>query len=246
MSENLGLGGGVAAGMAYAALEKRHDWVWTFDGDSVPSDDALEALLDETGRLGSNDDEVGVAAGLAIHQETSICYPPLFWREGYVKPSPELLRQPIWFADLVIGSGCMVRRQVVEKVGLPRADFFIYFVDYEYCLRVRSHGYRIAVITRSHFAHEVGNARRVRLPGYSRLWPDYAPWREYYVIRNLAYTAWWLYPSRRTKRFVVRHLARHAAGVLLFSSKKLACLKKMAQGFWDGRRARLGVRFRPD
>jgi rhamnosyltransferase len=140
----------------------------------------------------------------------------------------------------------MVRRDVVEKVGLPRADFFIYFVDYEYCLRVRSHGYRIAVITRSRFTHEIGNARRVRLPGYSRLWPDYAPWREYYVIRNLTYAAWWLYPNCRAKRFALRHFARHAGGVLLFSSKKLACLKKMAQGFWDGRRARLGIRFRPD
>lgn len=246
MSQNVGVGGGVAAGMAYAALEKRHDWVWTFDGDSVPNDDALEALLDGTESLGSNGGEVGVAAGLAIHQETSTCYPPLLWRDGYVKPSAEQLRQPIWFADLVISSGSMVRRDVVEKVGLPRADFFIYFVDYEYCLRVRSHGYRIAVVTRSRFTHEIGNARRVRLPGYSRLWPDYAPWREYYVIRNLTYAAWWLYPNCRTKRFALRHFARHAGGVLLFSSKKLACLKKMAQGFWDGRRARLGVRFRPD
>jgi rhamnosyltransferase len=220
--------------------------VWTFDGDSVPNDDALEALLDGTESLGSNGREVGVAAGLAIHRETNICYPPLLWREGFVKPSPELLRQPIWFADLVMGSGCMVRREVVEKVGLPRTDFFIYFVDFEYCLRVRSHGYKIAVITRSRFAHQVGNARRVRLPGYSRLWPDYAPWREYYVSRNITYAAWWLYPSRATKSFVVGHLARHAGGVLLFSSNKLACLKKMAQGFWDGRRACLGVRFLPD
>jgi rhamnosyltransferase len=140
----------------------------------------------------------------------------------------------------------MVRREVVEKIGLPRADFFMDFLDFEYCLRARSHGYKIAVITRAKLAHEVGNARRVRLLGYSRLWPDYAPWREYYVSRNIAYVAWWLYPSRRTKRFVARHLARHAGGVLLFGSHKLASLKKMVQGFWDGRRASLGIRFRPD
>src|SRR5882724_3670296 len=44
MAENLGVGGGLAAGLTYAALEKHHDWVWTFDQDSVPNDDALEAL----------------------------------------------------------------------------------------------------------------------------------------------------------------------------------------------------------
>jgi rhamnopyranosyl-N-acetylglucosaminyl-diphospho-decaprenol beta-1,3/1,4-galactofuranosyltransferase len=246
MPENLGVGGAVAAGLAYAALEKRHDWVWTFDADSAPNNDALEALLEATESLGNTDGEVGMVAPLAVHQETGICYPPLLWRDGYVKPSAELVRQPIWFADLVISSGSMVRRDVVEKVGLPRADFFMCFIDYEYCLRARSHGYKIAVITRSRFAHEIGNARRVRLPGYSRLWPDHAPWHEYYLSRNIAYVAWWLYPSRATKRFVAWHLARHAGGVLLFGSKKLACLKKMAQGFCDGHRARLGIRFRPD
>ena len=105
MSENLGVGGGVAAGLAYAALERRHDWIWTFDADSAPNDDTLEALLEATESLGNTDGEVGMAAPLPIHQETGTCYPPLLWRDGYVKPSAELLRQPIWFADLVIGSG---------------------------------------------------------------------------------------------------------------------------------------------
>jgi GT2 family glycosyltransferase len=246
MPENVGVGGAVAAGMVYAAVEKRHDWVWTFDADSTPNDDALEALLEGTESLGNTDGEVGMAAGLAIHKETDTCYPPLLWHEGFVDPPPQLLRQPIWFADLVMGSGCMVRREVVEKVGVPRADFFMYFLDYEYCLRVRSYGYRIAVITRSHFAHEVGNARKVRLPGYSRLWSDHAPWQEYYMSRNIMYAAWRLHPSPATKRFAVRHLARHAGGVLLFGSRKLACLKRMVQGVWDSHRERLGVRFLPD
>jgi GT2 family glycosyltransferase len=245
LPENLGVGAGLAAGLTYAALEKHHDWVWTFDQDSVPNDDALGALLEGTESLGDVEGEVGIAAALPVHTQTGICYPPLLWRDGYVQPSAEQLQQPIWFADLVISSGCMVRRDVVEKVGLPRADLFMYFVDFEYCLRVRSHGYKIAVVTRSRFAHEIGSAREVRLPGYSRLWPDRAPWGEYYVSRNMTYAAWWLYPSSRTKRFVVRHLARHAGGVLLFGSDKLACLRKMAQGFSDGRRATLGIRFRP-
>jgi rhamnosyltransferase len=185
-------------------------------------------------------------APMPIHRGTGAGYSPLLWQDGFARPSADLLREPVWCADLVIISGCMVRRDVVDKVGLPRADFFMDFIDFEYCLRTRSHGYSIAVITRAQLGHEVGKARQVRVAGWSRLWPDYAPWREYYVSRNMTYAVWWLYPSYRTKRFVVRHLTRHAAGVLLFSSHKLACLKRMAQGFWDGRRARLGIRFRPE
>ena len=244
MSENLGAGGALAAGLAYAALGKQHDWIWTLDDDSVPNDDAIQNLLEAAEGQGA-DSEIGMLAPLPVHRETNIAYPPLLWREGYVKPPPELLQQPVWFADLVFVSGCLVRRDVVEKIGLPRADFFMDFIDFEYCLRARASGYKIAVVSRCELGHQVGNARRVRLFGYSALWPDHSAWREYYISRNMAYAAWYLYPSSRTKLFVVRHLARHACGALLFGSDKLACLRKMAQGFWDGRRASLGIRFRP-
>jgi len=242
MTENLGVGGALAAGIQYAAIERKHDWIWTFDDDSVPNDDALQALL---GTPQSSDSTTGILASLPVHKETGSCYRPLLWQEGFIKPSPALLQQPVWLADLVISSGSMVRREVVEAIGLPRSDFFMDFIDFEYCLRARSRGFKIAVVTNSQFAHEIGDASKVWIPGYSRPWPDHAPWREYYMSRNIAYAAWWLYPSYRTKRFVLYHLARHAAGVLLFGSRKLAGLKRMAQGFWDGRRANLGIRFRP-
>jgi GT2 family glycosyltransferase len=245
LSENLGAAGAWYAGLEYAALKKRHDWVWAFDDDSVPQANALELLLDGIEKLNDTDQQVGMVAPLPIHEETGTCYPPLLWRDGFVRPSHELLNQQIWFADLVIASGCMVRREVVEKIGLPRSDFFMDFFDFEYCLRVRAAGYKIAVISCARAAHEIGNARTVSLPGYLRIWPDHAPWREYYIARNMAYAAWWLYPSFSVKGFVIRHLTRHAGGVLLFGSNKSACLKKMAEGFWDGRKASLGIRFRP-
>jgi len=252
MRENMGAAGAWSAGLEYAALKKRHDWVWAFDDDSVPDDAALADLIAATDLSASTRGEtcemglIGMVSALPVHPESGTCYPPLLWREGFVKPSAELLRQSVWFADLTFTSGSMVRREMVEKIGLPRSDFFMDFFDFEYCLRARSHGYRIAVVPGVRLAHEVGDARPVRLAGFSGLWPDHAPWREYYMSRNLAYAVWWLYPSRGAKRFTVRHLARHAGGVLLFGSDKLASLGKMAQGFWDGKRARLGIRFRPE
>jgi GT2 family glycosyltransferase len=245
MPTNLGAAGAWCAALEYAALQKKHDWVWAFDDDSVPDDGALEGLLNAAEADGSTDGNMGMVTVLPVHQESGACYPPLLWREGFHKPPAEMLQQPVWFADLAIASGLMVRRELVEKIGLPRADFFMDFFDFEYCLRARSQGYKIAVVSGVKLAHSVGNARHVRLPGYSALWPDHAPWREYYIIRNMAYLAWWLYPSGVTKRFILRHTARHACGSLLFGSNKFACVKKMAQGFWDGRRARLGIRFRP-
>jgi len=244
MSSNLGMAGAWAAGLNYAALERGYDWVWTFDDDSVPDEGALEMMLCGNQSCGAPDD-IGMLAPMAIHTETGINYPPLLWKDGYLRPTTELMRKPVWFADLVQTSGCMVRRELVAEVGLPRADFFMDFFDFEYCLRARSCGYRLAVVTGSKLAHQIGGARHVRLPFYSRLWPNQPAWREYYISRNLAYAVWWLYPNSRTKLFVMCHMLRHAGGVVLFGSDKGACLRKMVQGFLDGRLGRLGVRFLP-
>lgn len=244
LQANAGAAGAWAAGLDYAALKKGHDWVWAFDDDSVPEPSALERLVNAIEDAEANGD-TGMVAGMPVQPETGICYPPLLWQDGFVKPSPELLQQPLWFADLAFASGSMVRKEMVERIGLPRADFFMDFFDFEYCLRARRNGYKIAIVSQARFAHDVGRPRHVRLAGYSRLWPDHAPWREYYMSRNLVYAAWRLYPTPRTKWFAIRHLSRHAGGVMLFGSNKAKCLKKMAQGFLDGRRGRLGIRFGP-
>jgi GT2 family glycosyltransferase len=246
MPANLGAAGAWAAGLEYAALKQRHDWVWGFDDDSVPEDGAMAGLLAEAESQRAGDAETGMVAMLPVHRETGACYPPLLWREGFHKPRAEVLEQAVWFADLAIASGLMVRRELVESIGLPRADFFMDFFDFEYCLRARSWGYRIAVVNGVKLSHEVGDARAVRLPGYSALWPNHAPWREYYMSRNLAYVVWSLYPSGAAKWSTVRHMLRHACGSVLFGSKKFACVRKMVQGFSDGRRARLGIRFQPN
>jgi GT2 family glycosyltransferase len=247
MSQNLGTGGALAAGLAYAALEKRHDWIWMFDQDSVPAPDALQLMVEEAQRLDGKANEVGILAALPVDGNMRNSCTPWLWRNRFVKPPPEHLSQPVMFADLVITSGSMVRRDVVERIGFPRSDFFIDFVDYEYCLRARSHGYKIAVITQAKLYHEVGTAHKLRFFfGRPHLWSEHCPFREYYYSRNLAYSVWWLYPSLTAKCFFLVHFVRHAVGVLLFGPGRLASLRKMLQGFRDGLRAKLGVRFLPD
>lgn len=135
---------------------------------------------------------------------------------------------------------------MVEKIGLPRADFFMDIVDQEYCIRARSRGYKIAVITSARLAHEIGNTRKINLLGYKRLWLNQPPWREYYIGRNLTFLAWRLYPNLATKFSMTRYLAVHFAQVLLFSANGFACGIRMIQGFRDGLRGRMGICLRAD
>lgn len=161
-------------------------------------------------------------------------------------PTPGDPSQPITFVDCVISSGSLVRREAVEAVGMPRVDFFMDFVDYEYCLRLRRNGFRIAVVRDSILDHEIGEQTSFNILGRKKFWADHAPWREYYMARNETFTIWQHYPQLTIKAFVVYKFAHHALGIVLLGKQKLACLKMMCRGFLDGRAGKLGIRFLPE
>jgi rhamnopyranosyl-N-acetylglucosaminyl-diphospho-decaprenol beta-1,3/1,4-galactofuranosyltransferase len=241
---NTGTGGGFAAGLAYA-MGKKYDWVWLLDHDSVPREDGLEALLQGLELIKDLRESICILAPSPIHTRTQLSYPGVLWRRGWVHPRAEVLNQPVCFVDAVISSGSLVRREAVEKAGLPRADFFIDFVDFEFCLRLQRHGYKIAMVRDSHLDHAIGDPRTFRVFGHSKTWPVQPPWREYYFSRNYTFTIWSHYRDWRSKLFVFRKLLRHAVGILALGEHRRACLRMMFLGFLDGRAGRLGARF-PD
>jgi GT2 family glycosyltransferase len=246
LGQNLGVGGAYAAGLSYAALDKKHDWVWLLDDDSVPEGDAMEQLL--LGYVLSEQQErkTGVVACVAAHGESGLSYRGLLWRGRLLQPKTEVLQQPIWFVDATISSGSLVQREVVESVGLPRADFFMDFVDIEYCLRIRRHGYEIAMVRDSVLHHTLGTPRVFQFLGYKKAWSDHAPWRQYYIIRNHTYVVWQSYPRLASKLLMLARLASHGMASLLFSENRLESLRMMLLGFLDGRAGRLGIRFLDD
>src|SRR5689334_7981964 len=113
---------------------------------------------------------------------------------------------------MTIAAGCVISRQLVQKIGFPRADLFLDFTDFEYCLRARSNGFQIAIVSAAKIDHDIGDARRVHFLGSNRVCSNHSPFREYYFARNLTFTGWYLYPSARTKLSILRDLLVHTAG----------------------------------
>lgn len=246
LPENVGVGGGLAAGLAYAVLEQKHDWVWIFDQDSVPAPDALENLLSGLSHLNGTEASTAILAPRCVNRQTGTFYPALSLRAGRFEPLMHKADAAVAFVDMVISSGSLIRRECIERVGLPRADFFMDFVDYEHCLRLRHHGYSIALVRDSILEHAIGVSHEVDFFGRRKFWADHVPWREYYMARNETFTMWQYSPHLATKLFVVERLLQHALGILLFGKKKIACLRMMWRGFFDGRCGRLGIRFYPE
>lgn len=243
-SKNEGVGGGYSAGLKYAAVCRKHDWVWMLDQDSVPGPELLARLLDTFSTL-SNPDRVGLIAPLPVDEISGEAYTLYRWKQRQVRVELQKERSPVVFVDLVISSGSLIRREALETAGLPRKDFFMDFVDFEHSLRLRRHGFEIAVVTECSMPHTIGTPRTVNLFGRPRLWITHAAWRNYYIVRNQVYVIWHEMPSVEAKAFMLGRFAKQVLGTLLFDSEKLTRIKFLSFGLWDGIRGKLGAHVRP-
>ena len=198
---NLGPAGGWALAFE-ELLAGSDDFAWVLDDDIVPDPECLETLL-----------------GDARHDpKAAFCFPRSMQPDGTVGE---------W------GSWCgfIVSHHIVEQVGVPRAEFFWWAEDNEYChWRIPQAGYPRRLVDGAVVQHDaVRQAARVPL------------WKYYYESRNMLYlhlhvmhrVGW--YPRNVTK-LVARALVRERG-------RRLACLRTIFLGLSDGAMGRLGMRF---
>ncbi len=62
--------------------------------------------------------------------------------------------------DQVMGSLFLIRRQVVEKVGILDTSFFMYYEEVDYCLRVKKAGYKVFFDADARVFHEGGGSSK--------------------------------------------------------------------------------------
>ncbi len=142
---------------------------------------------------------------------------------------------------IVITSGALTNLQVWEKLGGFRDDFFIDYVDTEYCLRAKRAGYKILVSAGAKLYHRLGDKREVKRLGLTLKPTFHSPLRLYYVARNrvpmvreyaLEFPHWFL--------FDVVAGAYNTLRILLTEDKRLQKLGATVQGTWDGLLGRMG------
>jgi rhamnopyranosyl-N-acetylglucosaminyl-diphospho-decaprenol beta-1,3/1,4-galactofuranosyltransferase len=148
---NSGGAGGFHAGLR-TALDRGADLVWLMDDDGVPEDACLATLLAR--RVGR--EFVGPAV-LAEQDPSRLCFPiRLPGRASVVHQMSEVeaAARDGLIPDVVIPfNGVLVTRELVERIGLPREEFFVWGDDVEYLWRARRQGAGIATVVDAHFLH---------------------------------------------------------------------------------------------
>lgn len=227
--QNVGLAGALNAGIRQ--LPEDADAVLLLDQDSVLPGDVVTALAAYL-----EDPTVGIAA-------------PTPWDAAHDSSYDTLaaLRSEVADRTDVITSGMLIRRSALEQAGAFREDFFVDFVDIDFCLRVRRAGLRIVQDQRLKLPHSLGD-RRVHGLGPLRIQIVHYPvWRLYWIARGAATLmrenvvrdpAW----SLKAVLFLASWSWRTAA----FEDSRVRHVVALARGVRDGVLGRVSRRYLPE
>lgn len=149
---NLGFAGGNNVGIRYA-LKRDADYVWLLNNDTVVEPNALRALVD----IASEDAGVGAVGSVLYYADERDRIQA--YGGGRVSLWSGMSRHftaPVQGERLcyLVAASLLVRREVLERVGLLDDNFFMYWEDTEYSFRIRKAGYRLAVAPRSRVWHK--------------------------------------------------------------------------------------------
>jgi GT2 family glycosyltransferase len=165
LGSNRGIGHALNEGVRLCRELPPTQWVLTLDQDTVFAPDAFSSLAREIADI-PNPERAGIIAlNYTEHR---------FNRTRPYNRAPGPAR-----AKSVITSGSLVNRRVFESVAFDEG-LFLYFVDVDFCHRVRRLGFPIFVLREAFIDHQEGSVVERSGRQYFYLEPP----RLYFVCRN--------------------------------------------------------------
>lgn len=202
---NLGYAGGNNVGIRYA-LEHGAEYICILNNDVTVAPGFLVSMMSAV----QSDSTVGAATPLiaATDQPEQVWAlgSGVDWSTGSVSRlhAGESISswhdRPPFAVDAASGSAMIVKREVFDAVGLMDEDFFLYYEETDWCLRVKQAGYQILAVPSSVVFHQVSAALGASSPVI-----------DYYMLRNH-----------------LRFIARHWSGVARLRLQARVVLRNLA------------------
>lgn len=225
LDQNTGGAGGFSEGLRLALVDGA-DWVWMMDDDAEPHPEALEELMKVA------DNSADVYGSLAVQNDDTS------WTTTLLGESQRVVDKS---ADVPTHSrvqslpflGFLIHRDLVSKIGLPDAGYFIAADDIEYCMRAERAGAKIIIAGKSHIEHPKSDRYIARVPGRQLVCLKLPPWKRYYDTRNRLLIARKYYGGKLVTHTIPGSFVRLLAA-LIHEPRKLPQLWAFTAGLVDG------------
>ena len=215
------------------ALDKGFQWILTLDHDSEATPGMVDKLVKAYSTLkGQGIDDVGVVGAnpFDVNIQKFLLYGP---DEGGGTPLEDQME--------VISSGSLISLQVFDTANLFNEDLFIYFVDTEFCTRLRRHGFKIFLCQDAVLLHKEGAKRCHRLLWWQFNYHHYGKTARYYLTRNLIYLMRRRLLSPGYPRGLLRSSLQDHLKILVFDEERFGVLWFSLRGLLDGLGGKVGA-----
>jgi GT2 family glycosyltransferase len=124
----------------------------------------------------------------------------------------------------LVGAALLIKRAVIEKIGLLREELFAYWEDTDYCIRSSKAGFQNVVVESAAVFHKHQQKKE------DGSWKS--PQFYYYILRNKILLGRYHFKSRKERYKYFLHCMFKAADIICNLNSDYA--RCYLQGFWHG------------
>lgn len=179
--KNLGFSAGVNFGIEQA---EKNDLILLLNNDTLVAKNFLTELV----KIIRSDDTIGLVGGKIYYYEGTECDAFMHRKKNKIWSAgggiSRLTKRTFHFGDKKIDqgqydqqrevdflTGCclLIKRQVIETIGLLDPDYFMYYEDVDFCLRAKAQGYKIVYSPQAIIWHKIRQVAKKQFVDYYRM-----------------------------------------------------------------------------
>lgn len=166
LKKNMGFAGAnnIAISMA---IQNGADYVFLLNNDTIVQSSIIEKLVD----VYSKDPTIGIVGTTILDSVNPTKIDNMGAKIDYFTGNSHFIANGVSYSpdlqdinvDYTSGAGMMIKREVIQDVGLLTEYYFLYGEEKEYCVRAKQKGYRVVVTAKAAIIHKTSSTMNKHL-----------------------------------------------------------------------------------
>ncbi|MDO5852430.1 MAG: glycosyltransferase family 2 protein [Methanobacteriaceae archaeon] len=212
------------------AITRGYSWILTMDNDSQAQFDMIDVMIKTYNNI--NEIEKNKIVGMS---------PNFFDRKYLSNVEYNVNNLSYSYEDVVITSGNLLKKEVFDTIGFFNEEYFIDYVDIEFCLRIFEKGEKIIQVNNAILNHQIGDGSKHKIFNKTFTASNHSALRRYYITRNsLDVYKKYKHLNIHATNDIKRQLAKSSIKIILVEDNKIQKIKYILKGIQDYKLSKFG------